>query len=64
MPDFKGLFSDPEFYKLTDQEKQTVYQSLAADDPDMAQFTPAEHQVFRDEMIKSFGPESSPNRTR
>ena len=60
MPDFKGLFSDPEFYKLTDQEKQTVYQSLAADDPDMAQFTPAEHQVFRDEMIKSFGPESEP----
>lgn len=58
MPDFKGLFSDPAFYQLTEPEQQQVYQTLASQDPELAQLTPEEHSAFANEMIRLHNPQA------
>jgi len=57
MPDFKGLFSDPEFYQLNDDERTQAYQQLAASAPDMQDLSPEQHNQFFREMVRLNAPQ-------
>ncbi len=56
MPDFKGLFSDPEFYQMSPEEQIEVYQHLAQQEPEMAAFSPEQHADFANTMVAQWRP--------